>query len=523
MTMKGNGNGKNGNDDSATEKGPALSLAVRDDGIAVITYDVPGESVNTLQANFADDFERVFQQLADDTSIRAAILVSGKKTTWVAGANIDMLSACATAADAEALCKIGKVAMNKLEALEKPVVAAIHGSALGGGLELALCCSARIASDDPKTVLGFPEVQLGLLPGANGLQRAARLVGLQEALDMGLTGKNVRAVKAKKLGLVDEVVPGSILHDVAIAWAKKLVANGKPKPETTLEKLKGALGDPKQLASLALEETSMGKNLLFKKAREMTMKKSRGHYPATDRILDVLETFAKQGWDASTDVENRAFGELVVSDVANKLMGIFFATQQLKKENGVDDADVKGRPVERLGMIGAGLMGAGIAYVSSNAGYTVRLKDKDAAGLGRGMKLVREYYDERVKKKAMTQLERDRRIARVTTTTDYAGFGQVDLVVEAVFEDLALKHRVVHETEAATKGDTVFASNTSTIRISKIAEAAKRPELVVGMHYFSPVNKMPLLEVIVTEQTAPWVTATAVEVGKKQGKTVIVV
>jgi 3-hydroxyacyl-CoA dehydrogenase/enoyl-CoA hydratase/3-hydroxybutyryl-CoA epimerase len=418
---------------------------------------------------------------------------------------------------------MGKEAMNKLEALDKPVVAAIHGAALGGGLELALACTARVVTDDPKTQLGLPEVQLGLLPGANGLQRLARLVGLQDALDMGLTGKNVRGAKAKKLGLVDEVVPQPILLEVAVKRALELAGKGKPKPETALDKLKGSLRDPKKLATLALEETKVGKNFLFKKARAMTLKKTRGHYPAAERILDVLESYALNGFEASTEVENKAFGELVVSDVAHRLMEIFHATQALKKDNGVEDPSVEARKVERIGMLGAGLMGAGIAYVSSNAGYGVRLKDKDAAGLGRGMKLVREYYDERVKKKAMTTLERDKRIARVTGTTDYSGFKGVDLTVEAVFEDLAVKHAVVKDIEAATREDAIFASNTSTIRISKIAEAAKRPELVVGMHYFSPVNKMPLLEVITTEKTAPWVTATAVAVGKKQGKTVIVV
>lgn len=509
--------------EKTSEKAPALRIDVRDDGVAIVTYDVPGEPVNTLQASFAADFNAVYEKLRDDASIKAAVLVSGKKDSWVAGANIDMLSACKTAEDAEALCRVGKEAMNLFEALDKPVVAAINGAALGGGLELALVCAARVASDDPKTVLGLPEVQLGLLPGANGLQRLARLVGLQDAMDMGLTGKNVRPAKAKKLGLVDEVVPKAILLDVAVKKALDLAVKGKPRFKTPLERLKSSLKDPKKIAALALEETPVGQQILFKKARELTRKKTRGHYPSPERILDVLETFARKGWDASSEVESKAFGELVVSDVAKQLIGIFFATQELKKDSGTEDPTVKPVPVKKHGMLGAGLMGAGIAYVSSNAGIAVRLKDKDAQGLGRGLKTVREYYDERVKKRALTGLERDKKTALVTATTDYSGFGDIPLVIEAVFEDLDLKHRVVRETEAAVKPGTIFASNTSTIRIGRIAEAAKDPSLVVGMHYFSPVNKMPLLEVITTEQTAPWVTATAVAVGKKQGKTVIVV
>ncbi len=507
----------------STSAPKALSVFVRDDGIAVITYDVPGEPVNTMQLSFVDEFLAVEDRLRTDDAIRAGVLVSGKRDTWVAGANIDNLSAYTNAADAEALARTGKAAMATFEALDKPIVAAIHGATLGGGLELALVCSARIASDDSKTVFGFPEVQLGLLPGANGLQRLARLIGLQEALDMGLTGKNVRPAKARTLGLVDEVVPRSILLEVAVQWAHRLVERGKPKPETTLQKLTGGFTDPKKFAQFALEETPMGKNLLFKKARELTQKKTRGHYPAAERILDVLETYAKHGWDASSEIESKFFGELVVSDVSTQLVRIFFATQALKKDNGTDDPKLEPHKVEKLGVLGAGLMGAGIAYVSTNAGYAVRMKDKDAPGVGRGLKLVRDYYDERVKKRSLTPLDRDKKLGALTTTTDYSGFKNVDVVVEAVFEDLALKQSVLKDVEAHARADTVFGSNTSTIRISKIAEAAARPELVVGMHYFSPVHKMPLLEVIVTDQTAPWVTATAVAVGKKQGKTVIVV
>jgi 3-hydroxyacyl-CoA dehydrogenase/enoyl-CoA hydratase/3-hydroxybutyryl-CoA epimerase len=508
---------------NGNERAKALRLEVRDDGVAVLTYDVPGEPVNTLQLSFADEFTEAFDRIEQDAAIKAVVLASGKRDTWVAGANIDMLAACKTTADAEAISRLGRAAMNRLEGMAKPVVAAVHGAALGGGLELALACTARVGSDDPKTVLGLPEVQLGLVPGGNGLQRLARIVGLQEALDMALTGKNVRAAKAKKLGLLDDVVPQPILREVAIQWAQKLATDGRPRPETTLDKLKGSLKDPKKLAALALENTPVGLNFLFKKARQMTLKKTRGHYPAAERILDVLEAYAKHGIEASSEIEARAFGELVVSDVARNLIGIFHATNELKKDTGVDDPAVEPREVAKVGMLGAGLMGAGIAYVSSNAGYAVRLRDKDAAGLGRGMKLVRDYYDERVKKKSMTSLERDKRLARVTTTTDYSGLKNAEVVIEAVFEDLALKHSVLRETEAAAGPETIFASNTSTIRIGKIAEAATRPELVVGMHYFSPVNKMPLLEVITTDRTAPWVTATAVAVGQKQGKTVIVV
>ena len=502
----------------------SLSFELRSDGVAVITFDVPGEPVNTLQASFADEFEAIVTKLDGDPSVKAAIIVSGKPDTWIAGANIDMLKAAKTAAEAEDLSRMGQRGFKRLEELDKPVVAAINGSALGGGFELALACHARVLSDDPKTVLGLPEVQLGLLPGSNGLQRLTRIVGLQVAMDYGLTGKNMKAVKAKKLGVADEVVRKSILVEAAAAMALKLAetrgkGKGKGKSKQAAIKL-----DTKGLTTLALERNPVGRKVLFKKAREMTLKKTFGHYPATDRILDVLETFADKGFDAASELEARYFGELVMSDTSKQLIGIFHAVTALKKDSGVDDPEVKPHDVKRVGMLGGGLMGGGICYVTvQNAKTPIRLKEINLEGLARGYKYVNDIFDERQKRRQITKFERIRRQAMLTGGIDFKGFGDVDVVIEAVFEDLDLKHRIVKEIESVCSPNTIFASNTSSLPITKIAEAAARPELVVGMHYFSPVHKMPLLEVIRTEKTAAWVVATAVAFGKKQGKTVIVV
>jgi 3-hydroxyacyl-CoA dehydrogenase/enoyl-CoA hydratase/3-hydroxybutyryl-CoA epimerase len=498
----------------------ALSLQVRPDGVAVVTYDVPGEPVNTLKASFAADFDRVFAAVAADPAVKAAVLISGKPAGFIAGADIEMLKAATTAAEAEALCRTGHAAMAKLVALKKPVVAAIHGAALGGGFEVALACHGRVLSDDKKTVLGFPEVQLGLLPGANGLQRLAEKVGLQVALDHGLTGKNLRAAKAKALGIADDVVPAAILLDVAAALALKLADKGAPFGRRPPKKGHDVQAE---ITTFALEKNPLGRRLLFRQARAALRKKTGGHYPAPERIVDVLEAWADKGFAASREVEARAFGELVVSSVAHRLIEIFFAQTALKKDSGVADPTVTARPVHKVAMLGAGLMGGGIAYVTLNGGIPVRLKDKDDASLGRGFKYVADILDDDVKKKRLTRLERDQKLALLSGTVDYEGTRGADLVIEAVFEDLDVKHAVLREMEAQGKKGQIFASNTSSIPIAKIAAASKHPENVVGMHYFSPVHKMPLLEVIQTAQTAPEVVATAVAVGKKQGKTVIVV
>lgn len=508
---------------ATAERGP-LSLEVRPDGVAVVTYDVPGEAVNTLKPTFAGDLERLMDRIAADPLIKAAILVSGKPDTWIAGADIDMLKSVTTAAQAEAICRAGHEAVLRIVRSPKPIVAAVHGAALGGGFEVALACHARVLSDDRKTVLGLPEVQLGLLPGINGLQRLAERAGLQAALDHGLTGKNMRPSKARQLGVADDVVPAPILRETAAALALKLArVEGGPPFRPARAAKKGPKLDAAALTRAALEQNPVGRAVLFQQAQKKTREKTGGHYPAPERIIEVLRAYAERGFDASRDVEARAFGELVVSSTAHRLMEVFFATTAMKKDTGVDDPSVQPRKVEKIAMLGAGLMGAGIAYVSLNAGIPVRLRDRDDASLGRGLRYVTDILGERVKKKQLTPIERDQKLALLTATTDTSGLRGADLVIEAVFEDLAVKHAVVREVEASGKDDLIFASNTSSIPIARIAAASRRPENVVGMHYFSPVHKMPLLEVIRTDRTSPEVVATAVAVGKRQGKTVIVV
>ena len=485
-----------------------------EDGVAVVTIDVPGKPVNTLDAGVIAEFGRVFEFLEGEPSVRGAVLISGKPDNFIAGADIEQFLALKTAKDAEALSRSGQELLARLERLRVPVVAAINGACLGGGLEASLACAYRIASDSPKTVLAVPEVQLGLIPGAGGTQRLPRQVGLTAALDMILTGKNIRAKKALTLGLVDEMVHPAILRDVAVRRAREIGDGTRPRSH-------GHSGSG--IAARALEGTGAGRAIVFRQARQQTLSKTKGNYPAPLAAIDAIESGYSKGMEAGYAEEARLFGELSQTEVSRQLIFLFFATTALKKDTGVADPNAKGSPVDKIAVLGSGFMGAGIATIAAQAGTVVRLKDADTARVAAGLRSIRENLKERLTKKQITRTQFDDQLILVNGTTDYSGFGNADIVIEAVFEDIVVKHQVIRETEKYTSDHAIFASNTSTIPIARLAQASARPDRVIGMHFFSPVPKMPLLEVIVHPRTAADVTATVVAYGKKLGKTVIVV
>jgi 3-hydroxyacyl-CoA dehydrogenase/enoyl-CoA hydratase/3-hydroxybutyryl-CoA epimerase len=486
------------------------------DGIAVATFDDPGAPVNALGAEAARDFTALLDHVDRDVAVRAVVLASGKPDVWIAGADIDQFLAVRVAADAETLSREGQAMMDRLERLRVPVVAAIHGACLGGGLEVALACAWRVATEHPKTAFALPEVQLGLIPGAGGTQRLPRRVGLQAALDMILTGKTVRARRALAMGLVEDLVHPAILREVAFRRARELAAGTRPRD---------ARPQPRSRTSAAtaalLEDNPIGRAVVFRQAREQVLKRTRGHYPAPLAALEVVAEGYARGVDAGLREEARRFGELAVTDVSRELVFLFFATTALKKDPGLD-APAPPRAVHKLAVVGAGFMGSGIAALAARQQLPVRLKDADLARVGKGLAAAKAVLEEGLRKRRVTRLEFANQFALVSGTADYTGFRRADLVIEAVFEDLVLKRRIVAEIEAAAP-DAVVATNTSTLPIRDIAAAAARPGRVVGMHFFSPVQKMPLLEVVVGERTDAEATATAVAVGRTLGKTVIVV
>lgn len=484
----------------------AFSLKIDEQNIAWLAIDVPNEKMNTLQAAFADEMKEIFAQLKDTSGVKGMIIHSLKPDNFVAGADVRMLEACTTASEAEALAKQGQELFQQLSDLPYPVVAAIHGPCLGGGLELALACDYRVCTDSDKTRLGLPEVQLGLLPGSGGTQRLPRLIGLLPSLDLILTGKQLRAKKAKKLGVVDACVPETILLDVAKQFIEKGKNKGNKK-QSTKEKLMSGSG--------------LGRKFVFEQAAKKTNEKTRGNYPATVAILEVIQHGLEKGFVQGQELEAKRFGELVMSSESKALRSIFFATTEMKKENG---AEAEPAAVNRVGVLGGGLMGAGISHVSvAKAKVPVRIKDVSNDGVLNALNYNYKLFEKQRKRRIISKAGLQSKMLQLSGGIDFTSFNHIDVVIEAVFEDLDLKQTMVADIEANAKPETIFATNTSSLPIHKIAEKAERPENIVGLHYFSPVEKMPLVEVIPHETTSEETISTVVALAKKQGKTPIVV
>ncbi len=486
----------------------ALKLTVDDENIAWLAIDVPSEKMNTLQAAFVSEMQDVFAQLKQQQSrVKGVIVYSLKPDNFVAGADVRMLDACKTSDEAQQLAKQGQQVFQQLSDLPFPVVAAIHGPCLGGGLELALACDYRVCSDADKTRLGLPEVMLGLLPGSGGTQRLPRLIGLLASLDLILTGKQLRAEKAKKLGLVDACVPQSILLDAA----KRFVTEKRKRKSHKVA-----------LKEIVLSRTQLGRKVIFEQAQKKTYHKTRGNYPAAKAILDVMQLGLANGFKAGLELEAQRFGELVMTPESKALRSIFFATTEMKKENGTH---AEPRPVNRVGVLGGGLMGAGISHVSvAKAKTPVRIKDVSNDGILSALQYNYSLFEKQRKRRILSRAQSQQLMGQLSGGTDFTGFHNVDVVIEAVFEDLELKQKMVADIETQShQTNTIFATNTSSLPIHQIAELAANPENVIGLHYFSPVEKMPLVEVIPHNTTSAETISTVVNLARKQGKTPIVV
>jgi len=489
------------------------NIEVTNEGVAIIRFDNPAKKVNTISFALKDEAEVLWEsEIQNNESVKAVVFTSGKPDGFIAGADIFDIQSIENKEDVIPLIESATKFFQHIKSKGIPLVCAINGPALGGGLEWALWCDYRICSDSPKTKLGLPEVKLGLLPGFGGTQNLHKLVGLQKAMSMMLTGQDIRPKQAKKMGLVDLVVAPQSLEQAAIDAAHNLAnkkLHAKRKDKSIMDKV--------------IEDTPFGRHFMWKKVEETVQKNTGGKYPAAGAIIDSVKYgLDHPNGDAKFKFERESFAKLAATSESEALIGIFDGMTRMKKHEYGELA----HPINKVAVMGAGLMGAGIAQVTAEKGYEVLLKDRDNASVGRGESYISGNWDKKFKRRRMTQYQLNKNSSNIVALTDdmeawKRHFAGADMVIEAVFEEINLKRKVIAQIEDVTPDHCIFATNTSAIPITDIAEGAKRPEQIIGMHYFSPVPQMPLLEIIPHSSTSDSTKAAAFEVGTKQGKTCI--
>jgi 3-hydroxyacyl-CoA dehydrogenase/enoyl-CoA hydratase/3-hydroxybutyryl-CoA epimerase len=489
----------------------ALTLEISGDGVAWLIFDRPDSRVNILSAGVMARLNDLLGEIeagARAGDVRAVVVRSGKDGSFIAGADVNEIATVRDASEGAAAAAQGQAVFRRLDLLPVPTVAAVDGHCLGGGTELILSCDARIASDRAETKIGLPEVKLGIIPGFGGTTRLPRVVGLREALAMILTGSNVTARKAQRIGLIAERMHPGVLYERAHALALELAGS------RTVPRRK------RPLLAKVLDDTIIGRRIVLAQARRQVMKETRGRYPAPLRALEVIAESARLPLDAALKVEAKALGDLIVTDVSRNLQHVFQLLEAAKKAG---PAGVKARGVDRVAVLGAGVMGGGIAQLLAYRGLDVRLKDIRTDALGLGLRHAREMFERLAKRGRIEKRDVQRYMDAIAPTLEYTGFGTTDLVIEAVVERMDVKQQVLRETEGHVRSECVLTTNTSSLSVTQMQSALQRPASFAGMHFFNPVHRMPLVEVIRGGRTSDEAIATVVALARRLDKTPVIV
>lgn len=494
---------------TTNEATPALTTD--EAGVASLVFDDPDRRLNVLTTSVMERLDTLIDEIergAAAGEIRALVVRSGKDGSFIAGADVDEIAGITDPAVGREAAARGQAVFQRIADLEIPTIAAVDGTCLGGGTELILACDVRIASDRPETKIGLPETKLGILPGFGGTTRLPRLIGLVAAADIILAGKAVNARKAQKIGLIHERMHAGVLEERAREIAIGM-AGGDSAPDRNRPRL----------VQRFAEATPPGRAFILKQARKQVMKQTKGHYPAPLLAIDVMKESAGEPLDRALAIEAAALGELIVTPESKSLVHVFHLMEDAKKSG----PDIDGQPVDRVAVLGAGVMGGGIAQLLAYNDLNVRLKDIDQGALSTGLRHARSMFDKLVQRRKLKEREAEDRMSAISPTLEYAGFGTVDLVIEAVVERMEVKKSVLRETEATVREDTILTSNTSSLPITEIASALERPENFVGMHFFNPVHRMPLVEIIRGEASSEEAIATVVDLTRRIGKTPVIV
>ncbi len=500
--------------------GSAFTLKIDANGIGQLLFDLPDEKVNKFSSKVIQELEEVIDDIATHKDIRALIIASGKKDIFIAGADVHELEKSflqQNAEDASKLIKDGHRVFMKISQLPYPTIALINGACFGGGTELALACTYRVVTDNPKTAIGLPEVNLGIFPGWGGTQRLPRLIGLIEGMQMVLTGKPINAQKAFKVKFADAIIPFEFA-EIKISEFVSFILT--PKGRAKILERRQQTG----MKSLLLEKNPIGRAFLFYKAKKDVLAKTKGHYPSPLVALDLIKHTYTLPLEEGLQKEIQTFQNSAPQFSANapNLMQVFFTSESLKKDAGIP-VTAAPRKISSAGVIGAGAMGAGITWLLSNNYIRVRMKDINWDFLVKGYATINNIYKKLIKIKKMKPNEANLKFHHVSGTMDYSGYKTLDIVIEAATENLELKNKIFAEVEEVIDPKAILATNTSSLTVEEMASKMKHPERFLGLHFFNPVDRMPLVEVVPGKQTLPEVVATAIDLCRKLGKTPIVV
>jgi len=483
--------------------------------IGILTFDLPNSRVNKFSTPVMQELNDSLAELAKMKDLKCLIIRSAKPGFFIVGADIKEIEAIHEVQQGFDVSRNGQLVFDKVTKLPYPSVAVIDGTCMGGGTEFSLACTYRLATDNPKTKIALPEVNLGIFPGWGGTQRLPRLIGLQRSLGIILTGKSLDGKKAYRTGLVDKLIPKELVDEAALEFAHAVIRG-----ENVLLKSKRK---QKGLLPYLLEKNFIGRSIVYRIAHKSILKNTKGHYPAPIEALKSVRKGFCKSLEKGLLIEAKLFSKLIGTPISNNLINIFNWTEEVKKMNGTPNPEIKPLEIKKIATLGAGIMGGGIAQLFASRGIPVRVKDINYDAVAKAYEQASRVLNSKLKRRRINQLEYSHILSHITATIDYSGFRNIDFVVEAIIEDIEIKKKVFKELEENINENTIVVSNTSSLLIEDMAAVFQNPARFVGMHFFNPVHKMPLVEVVRGKNSSEEAIATTFGLAKKLGKTPVVV